>query len=216
MKKREIQRKRMMNYFIDAANEIIEEESIKEITVRKVADKAGYNSATLYNYFENLEHLVFFAAMKNIRDYTEVLPKCIRSEDSALDIFLNVWDCFLRFSYKKPEIYYAIFFADLNGNLASYMSQYYELFPEDIVVLPENMVSIFLKQDIYERGMTTIDRCVKEGFIREEDAEDLNEIGTIIYEGMLLKLMKGQIDKDEALEKSKKYIKIFLEALLIN
>lgn len=216
MDKRQIQRKRMMLYFIEAADQIIEEEGITEITARKVADKAGYNSATLYNYFENLEHLVFFAAMKNIRDYTAALPESIAKSDNAIDIFLNIWECFCLFSYKKPDIYYAIFFANLDDNLQIYINQYYELFPEDLFVLPENMSTIFLKQDIYERGRTTIERCVGEGLINREDAEDLNEIGNIIYQGMLLKLIKNKINSQEALEKTMKYIKIFVESIRIN
>lgn len=49
----------MMGYFIDAANQIIENEGIESVTIRKVADIAGYNSATLYNYFNDLNHLLF-------------------------------------------------------------------------------------------------------------------------------------------------------------
>ncbi len=48
-----------MTYFIDATNEIIENEGIESVTIRKVANLAGYNSATIYNYFENLDHLIF-------------------------------------------------------------------------------------------------------------------------------------------------------------
>jgi len=47
-----IKKRRVMTYFIEAANEIIKEEGINGITIRKVADKAGFNSATIYNYFE--------------------------------------------------------------------------------------------------------------------------------------------------------------------
>ena len=69
MVKKEIQRKRTMTYFINATEELIHEIGINKITLRKVADRAGYNSATLYNYFENLDHLIFYAAMKNIKEY---------------------------------------------------------------------------------------------------------------------------------------------------
>lgn len=45
------QRVRMIKYFIDATIEIIEKEGYEGVTIRKVADIAGYNSATIYNYF---------------------------------------------------------------------------------------------------------------------------------------------------------------------
>lgn len=50
----------MWQYFIEATAAIIEEEGYDHITIRKIADKAGYNSATIYNYFSELSHLTFF------------------------------------------------------------------------------------------------------------------------------------------------------------
>ena len=49
-----------MNKFIDAAFSIIETEGVENITIRKVAGIAGYNSSTIYNYFEDLDQLVLF------------------------------------------------------------------------------------------------------------------------------------------------------------
>ena len=37
--------------------EIIEEEGIDSLSIRKTAEKAGYNSATLYHYFSDFEEL---------------------------------------------------------------------------------------------------------------------------------------------------------------
>ena len=67
--KKYIQKVRMVKYFVDATIEIIEKEGYEAVTIRKVADIAGYNSATLYNYFDNLEHLLFFASMRYLQDY---------------------------------------------------------------------------------------------------------------------------------------------------
>ena len=63
---KEVQRKRMMGYFIRAAEEVIESDGLDKVTIRKVAQLAAYNSATLYNYFEDLDHLIFFTLMKYI------------------------------------------------------------------------------------------------------------------------------------------------------
>ncbi len=128
MNKRELQRKRIMTYFIDATNEIIENEGIESVTIRKVANLAGYNSATIYNYFENLDHLIFFAAMKYVKDYALALPDYLEDANNALDRFLKIWECFCRYSYKDPEIYYAIFFANLDKNLEDYVMEYYKFF----------------------------------------------------------------------------------------
>ena len=56
--KKQIQKARIIHYFIEAAVKIIDEEGIEGVSIRKVADIAGYNSATLYNYFDDLPHLL--------------------------------------------------------------------------------------------------------------------------------------------------------------
>lgn len=215
MKKRNIQRKRTMTYFIDAAYEIIKEEGIKKVTIRKVADKAGYNSATIYNYFENLDHLILFAAMRYVKDYTLALPEYLKDAKNALDRFFKVWECFCHFSFKNPEIYYAIFFADLDKDLENYIIDYYKLFPEELGTGTNSISTMLLKHNIYDRGMATINDCVKEGFIKEEDAETLNEMSTLLYEGVLSQVIRGKIEHDEAVEKTMRYIKVTVNSLRV-
>src|SRR5699024_10473074 len=63
-KRKEIQTARMWRYFLDAASELIKTKSLHEITIREIADKAGFTSSTVYNYFKDLSHLKFFAVMR--------------------------------------------------------------------------------------------------------------------------------------------------------
>lgn len=207
MDKKEIQRKRMMSYFIDAADRIIMEEGISGITIRKVADYAGYNSATLYNYFENLDHLVFFAAMRYIKDYALALSDYIKPAKNALEKFLLIWECFCHYSFKSPEVYYAIFFAKLDNELEEYITDYYRLFPEELGNPSEGLSTMLLKHNIYSRGDASLDDCVKEGFIREEDKSELNEFTFLIYESMLSRVIRGRVNYNDAIENTMKYIK---------
>lgn len=62
--RREQKRKRVMAYFINATIELMEEIGIENLTIRKVAERAKYNSATLYNYFDSLDELEMFASVK--------------------------------------------------------------------------------------------------------------------------------------------------------
>ena len=60
----ELKKKRMLTYFIKSAQDIMTKEGMQGITLRKVADGAGYNNATLYNYFDDLDHVVLYASLK--------------------------------------------------------------------------------------------------------------------------------------------------------
>ena len=53
MDKLDIKKKRVMMYFIEAIQELILNEGIENLSIKKIAKKAGYNIATIYNYFED-------------------------------------------------------------------------------------------------------------------------------------------------------------------
>lgn len=59
MKNKEIQEKRMKAYFIQATKDILKGEGLAALSVRNIADQAGYSYATLYNYFKDVNDLVF-------------------------------------------------------------------------------------------------------------------------------------------------------------
>ncbi|HAQ65156.1 MAG TPA: hypothetical protein DCR43_04790 [Bacteroidales bacterium] len=59
MDKKQIQEQRMRGYFIEATKNILRSEGVKGISVRSIADVAGYSFATLYNYFRDVRQLIF-------------------------------------------------------------------------------------------------------------------------------------------------------------
>ncbi|WP_353097345.1 TetR/AcrR family transcriptional regulator [Tissierella praeacuta] len=213
--KKAIQRKRMMSYFINATEELMEEEGIEGITLRKVADRAGYNSATLYNYFENLDHLIFYASMKNIKDYSLALNAYLKDAENPMDIFLKVWECFCDYAYDKPEIFNAIFYPNLEKHFEDYVAEYYKVFPEDMGSNNEIISTMLSKRDINKRGETTIFGCVDEGYIRYEDANKLNDMTLLIFEGMLRRVLRHKISYDDARNNTMDYIKVIVERFLI-
>ncbi len=215
MRDKKSQKKNMMLKFINAAEEIIEESGFSSVKIRDVAKKAGFNSATLYNYFENLDHLLFYTAMRSLKDYAVALKLYLTDAKNAMDIFLKVWECFCDFAYDKPEVYNAIFFPNLDKHFEHYVDEYYEYFPEDLVKFDENITTMLLKSDITERGKTTVSLCVEEGFIREEDAEKLNDMTLLIFEGMLKRVLRNQISYDDARNNTMEYIKNIVKVFLI-
>lgn len=58
MNRREIQIDRTRRYFLDAAKDIIRAEGVRNLTTKKIGERAAYSNASLYNYFENFNELV--------------------------------------------------------------------------------------------------------------------------------------------------------------
>lgn len=212
---KKLQRNRVILDFINACDELILDEDLDDITLRKVAKKAGYNSATLYNYFENLDHLIFLSAMRFVKDYSLALEAYVKDAKNAMDRFLMVWECFNDYAFDKPEIYKAIFFPELKNEIADYVQQYYNLFPEDLMRSDFVITTMLLKTDIHDRAMTTVTDCINEGFIREEDGEALNELTLLVFEGVLKKVLAGKISYENARNKTMDYFKPIVKGLLI-
>jgi AcrR family transcriptional regulator len=106
-----IKRLRTMGYFITAADEIIQEEGIDKATIRNIAKKAGYNSATIYNYFNDLEHLIFFTKISHLEVYKARLYNEIPDDLDPLEELIKVFRIFAEETFKNPYDFYDLFFS---------------------------------------------------------------------------------------------------------
>src|SRR6056297_1738030 len=109
----DIKKKRTLKYFIEATKEVILDKGIENVTIRNVANRAGYNSATIYNYFDNYKQLIFFASLDFLSNYIQAMPDYIADGEDEVEKFILMWECFCKYSFETPQIYYAIFPAEL-------------------------------------------------------------------------------------------------------
>ncbi len=203
-----------MGYFIEATNKIIEEDGIEGVNIRKVADLAGYNSATLYNYFENLDHLIFFASMKFLKDYALDLPKYINESDNPLDRYLKIWECFCVHSYNNPRIYYTLFFDKYSDGINDAVKDYYSIFPEELGDENQDMLPMLLEKSIFARDLAALEDCARAGILKKGDLMEVNEMIILLYQSMLMRVLinEDSYTLEEVLEKTLKYIKKTIEA----
>lgn len=204
--KKFIQKSRMIKYFVDATKEIIEKEGYDSVTIRKVADIAGYNSATIYNYFDNLEHLLFFASMNYLGEYIEELPNYVKNSRNSKETYLLVWQCYIDCAFRNPQIYYRIFFTDLKSDLEKYVEQYYAYYPLDVKNYPKVIREMLLSNSIDTRSHILMKQCVIDGFVDEKSGEMIDNLIICVYESMLLKVYRGSIKDSVAKELVNEYI----------
>lgn len=204
----------IMNKFIDAAFTIIESEGVENVTIRKVAVIAGYNSSTLYNYFEDLDHLILFACIRYLGDYTRALKDYVRKATNSLERYLMIWECFCKYSFERPKIYNLIFFSEHSSTLNNIISEYYNIFHEELEDSPQQIKSMLTGNDIYSRTLFQFGNSAEEGYFREEDIPEINEITILIYQSILTNLLRKNppYSKEEALEKAMKYFDKIVKA----
>ena len=168
MDKKEIQEQRTKGYFIEAAKELLKGEGLSAVSVRSVSDKAGYSYATLYNYFKDLNDLIF-ECVKDFQVECEsaVKSKIKKSEQGKSKI-------------KATVLAYVQYFTEYSG--------VFELF------FLERMGNIGNKQSISELIYTFLDKlcdphwdyCITQNICSRELAEKKMQQLRFCVMGMLL------------------------------
>jgi AcrR family transcriptional regulator len=202
--RKEKQRTRMWGYFLDAAAEVIEEEGIANMTIRKIADRAGYTASTAYNYFKDFSHLKFFAAMRFTSAYVSELPEYMALGKNTVEKWLYSWECFCKHSFEQPEIYSVIFMDNLGSSPQALFDDYYAVHNQDLAGLPEDVQSILMEYDFSKRSALYIQDAVKEGFLKEKDIDLIADMTLMIWKGMMNTYMNNRrgYSKDEAIERT--------------
>lgn len=206
--RKEIQRERMWRYFLDAATEVIETEGIENVTIRKIADKAGYTSSTAYNYFKDLSHLKFFAAMRFTKGYIEDLPQYMEKGTNTVEKWLYAWECFCKHSFRQPQIYAGIFINNLGVVPEELLENYYKIYKEELLGLPEQIKSIIMEHSFSKRSALYVQAAVSEGFINQRDIEFIADTTLLIWTGMMTTVMnqRRNYSVDEAYERTIHYV----------
>lgn len=209
MEKRTIKRQRMWKYFIEAAADIIDEEGFDSITIRKIADKAGYNSATLYNYFNELSHVIFFASMRFLKPYTNDVVNYLEKGDTSIEKYILAWECLCKHSYNQPQLFHAIFLMDIGHKPDTLFEEYYTMYSSDIIDFPEDLKPVLFQRSMIKRGLSLLEMATDEGLIQEHQIETINELTTLVWQGMLTNLLnkRQELTPDEATETTMRYIR---------
>ena len=206
--KDDIKKKRILRAFINSVRKVIKEEGIENVTIRKIAKKAGYNSASIYNYFDNLNQLIFFGSISYLDDYVKAIPFYLNKSEDELDKYLLIWECFAKNSFENPNIFYAIFTENIGDNSENLFKKYYKLFPEELDNIPKRYIPMLLESELSKRCSIHIKPCIKAGYFTTEVAEEVDERIRLIYHGMLSLMVNNRLEYNskQAIERFMKYI----------
>ncbi len=200
--------RRMRILFIKVTEQLLKEEGIKNITIRKIANEAGYSSATIYSYFDDLDELILYASMKYRKDYIKSLSREIKSEMTALEQYRKIYQLFNYYTFRNPEIFMNMFFGKHSYRLKDIADTYYDLFPEKSIQFPlvHNLL-MFLGGRVYDTDLYLCGRLAKEGYIKQKNVEIIASILVRLHKSYLYDLcVNPQYDLNKY---SEEFLKIF-------
>ena len=181
-----LKRKRITIYFIEATEKLLRRDGIENLTIRGIATEAGYNSATIYNYFNDLDQLIMFGSLCYLRDYVAELEAKLKPDMRAIEQYRTVYHCFNKHALDDPEIYHHIFFGKYRDQLSSVLDLYYHvLFPNELDHLSKEMQNMLVQGSMTERDKAMIERMVEEKDLRADKAQITSDLVVALHQNFL-------------------------------
>lgn len=184
----DLQKRDNYRCFVNAASEIIEEGGLSKLSIRKIAQRAGFHNSTIYLYFKDLDELTMLASMKYFQEYSHALELQSQKNLPPIENFIAIWELFVYAIIKEPCIFYNFFFGRRSDNLREIMNMYYDIFPEERDRFSENIEKMYFGNDIFERSLDLLETLINEKtLVTEENLIMLNEITVCYCEHKLMK-----------------------------
>lgn len=174
--KQALKTQRVKSYFIQAAKEIILNEGAENVSVRKVAELAGYTYTTLYNYFADLNELLQETKNVMIQEVMEYMQRTTPNIINDLEDLKKVNRSYMAYYVDHPHIFMFFYSYRLNPverstvEIPDYSKLYQETYRSFVLkgIIQEKDVPVIAKTIIYaiqgllalyfsDNGMTEID-----------------------------------------------------------
>ena len=114
MDKKQIQEERTRGYFVEATKNILRSEGVKGISVRSIADAAGYSFATLYNYFRDVRELIFICVGDFRQEASEWITQKTMAAKPGLPRIEALAMAYADYFVEYPGIFQLFFIEKLN------------------------------------------------------------------------------------------------------
>lgn len=168
MKNKEIQEKRMKEYFIQATKDILKGEGLKSLSVRNIADRAGYSYATLYNYFRDINDLVFLCVSDFQDECREYVADQSKNVPQGLDKMKADVVAYLNFFMDYPGIFDLFYLAKV-GDFGNKLTT--------IEVIYRSLEDVCKVDWEY---------CINAGLVRKDELQNLRSRLKFAVAGLLL------------------------------
>ena len=188
----EEERTKIITSFLRCTRDIIDFDGIEHVSIRRISQAAGFNSATIYLYFKDADELVTLACMGYLEAYCRTLAADLPQLRSSREIYVHTWKVFALHAFSNPQIFYHLFFADHSRPLNQIVARYYEIYPGQLLSTDATIREMLLKGDLRERNMQILQPLCEAAGCSADKAELINDL-TVCYFKMLLEENRHEV-----------------------
>lgn len=150
------ERRTIVATFIQAAQNIIDTDDLENVSIRRVSSEAGYSSATLYLYFSDVSELTLMACVTYLEQYAHELGPIIEKTTDHHEAYVREWEVFCRHAFKKPQVFYHLFFSEHASSLDDIVKEYYSIYPMMLESATGSTCSLLLMGDLRSRALKAL------------------------------------------------------------
>lgn len=189
----DIKKRRMKSYFLEAAKAAVKNEGADQLTVRKVADAAGYSYATIYNYFKDLNALLWETRHLMIEDLIEEIKSKMSEPIERKEDIIKVFKLYMGYFFDHPEVFRFFYFYPLTK-------------PE--IVTGEGSSTQLDDPDFSSMWSDTFSAFVRNGILKPEDIEVVAKLIIYSIQGLLTLRFSsaGDMTEDQAFQDLEKIV----------
>lgn len=110
---KELKRQRNRGYFINATKHIIITDGVESVSVRGVAEAAGYTYATLYSYFTDLNELLWDTKQDMIHDVVKTMLEKTSNIPMNSDGLKQMFADYTSYYLQNPNVFKFFYFHKL-------------------------------------------------------------------------------------------------------
>ena len=199
--------------FTDAAAELLLTERYDDITIRRIAEKAGFHNSTIYSYFKDAEWLLALASVRYFNEYNRELAGLDLKDLSSYERFFAIWKIFCDSAFSKPVLYYNYFFGKYKDALTELLEDYYDLYPDEAKDFSPLIREMFFGQKLSVRNYTILKPLIEDPRTRVSE-DNISVINFVIFE-TFSGLMEDCIEGNVSVPGEEDPISLFLKTLHI-
>lgn len=182
---KKLRQERNSNHFLEATVRLLEEKGMPDVTIRNIADEAGYSSGSIYKYFDNVEQLVAFAAIRCMHPFLQELS-ALDPNEGSLEKYFHLIYVSTRHALLHTNVFRAVMISR-SIEPGPHFESYYALYPGERVDLPQDIFASFFAPTFSVRTDLLLEQCAAQGLLAVDDIREIVDFTNMLFEGFLYK-----------------------------
>lgn len=186
------------SYFVIEAIRMIEEQGIHNLSARTVAERAGFNTSSIYTYFSNMEHLESLACIYFTKKYLTDLDGYFKKAHSWTEKYMIMWELFLKHSFARPNEFAKVFYPISREPWTNQLyNEFFAMFPIEFQFADEQILeylTIGSVQGGFHRDKYLLAKAASEGSVDRTKIDYIAEINIAYTYSVVSDIVNGVLD----------------------